>query len=140
MNVIPFSRLGWPLYCNQGQWAELGYDEDNAGQDIGSDSRFTAIMLPIVVRGYRGHFIRELLHLRRIGVSRLMAAMQQRDGIGNARDEIARREAVAGNVEPAGTASGEFLSDSVGLVVSQRKLADGTRSPICRRKWIGAIL
>ena len=99
VQVCGFCCRGWTFHVDQLQWAELGQDKQKASQHVGSDSRMAAIFLPVVFRGYHGHFLVDLRCIGRIRLWRFVAAMQECDGVGHAGEEGMHHETIFTNVE-----------------------------------------
>ena len=75
------------------------------------------------VRGHGGHFLFNFRELGRIRLGRLVAAMEDGDGVRNAWDEGMHGEAVGTDVDAAASRTGEIFAQAVSLVIGERKLA-----------------
>ena len=129
MDVCGLGGGGGTLHVSHFERTELGEHKQQAGQHIGADAGFAPVGVPVVFGCDLGHLLFELAGFRRIRVSGLMAAVQQREGIGNAGDEGAHGKAICVHVDASPAPLAKVLIEAVGLVKRERELLDRNSEP-----------
>ncbi len=116
VDVIDFSLLGGTFDGGEFECAKLGENVDEAGEGVGADAGLFAIGVPVIGFGYGRDLGSELLQVGVIDVGGLMLAVQEGDGVGDARDEAVDGEAVVGDVDSLVAGAGEVFLEAVCLV------------------------
>lgn len=129
MDVIHFGLWGGALYGGELDGADLGQEVEQACEGIGADAGFSAVGIPFVSRGDCLYFALQTLEIAVLDVHGFVIAVQDRDGVGDARQKAAHGEAVAFDVDAAASTGGEILAEAVGLVEGGGELAGGNLEP-----------
>jgi len=123
VEVVGFGIAAGAFDGDERQWTDFRDDEQDAREHVGADAGLATPTIPFVMFGDGGNFCVDCVEVGGWVLVRLVIAMEQSDGIGDAGNEGVDGKAISANVDAA-AGSSEVFGDAVGAVVGERKLTD----------------
>ena len=125
VDVRGFGLFCWAFDGDQLQGTELGQDPEQAGQRVGAEAGLAAVLVPVVSLCNDCDLARELLKIGVVLIRRLVSAVQDRGGVGDAWNEVVDGEAIGADVNAPSAVRREVLGETIGLVEGKGELLGG---------------